>query len=59
MTKELLCLHKDVNHEICSLVAMTEKVLQVLDHKLHVYPALGRIEKYFFRDEVFLFDTRD
>ena len=45
MTKGLLCSHKDVNHEIWkgSFVAMTEKVLQVLNHKLHLFPALGRM----------------
>ena len=45
MTKGLLRSHKDFNHEIwkCSLVAMTQKVLRFLDHKLHIFPTLGRI----------------
>ena len=45
MTKGLLRSHKDFNHEIwkCSFVALTQKVLHFLDHKLHIFPALGRI----------------
>ena len=50
MTKGSLRLGRDINHQIWqnSLFAMTQKVLGVMGHQLHICPTLHRIDHMYF-----------